>query len=1210
MNNKKINIVSLFCLFIVFQPIFDVFVYWVKEIKQVDLCIISIIRPLIAILFYFVLLFSKKINKSLKIYSFIYLSITGIYFILHLLNVKDNFFDLSYGNIQNEARQLINYGYYILQLINVFLIFKISDKNEKKRIIMSIVCACGIMSILYLTSVITKTSLLTYGNHSIKQGFKGWSISSHYIGHSLLLMFPIVIFSIYNNYLKNNLAKIILLVCITASVYLIGTKSSLFGVDAILIFTSILILIKLLIKKEKLNFNNCLILLFSIFVICTFKMTYGYNNFYNQSKLYNRDVTEKSINIDDYIKEESINRITNDDYEKDANQNEFSKHLSRALKKYKTPNFSTFDNRTIQIKINNEILKQSPLPDKLLGYGYYTMINCTWVETDTFGIFFCFGLIGFLLIILVPLLYFVLSGIKALINYKTLNLNKFLFGFSMCLSIGLITFVGYTLHFSQTVFYFITLLVISDYIFKDEDNSVKKRKKYLFAINDLSMGGAEVGLVDVVNELSKTESVDLVLLRKQGPLVEKVNKNVNIYEILNKDYSKFKRKIYHLLYFMGGTFTKYVYKKTIKSEYDVEVAYIEGYPAIFIANSTNDESVKIASIRVGLKNHKLKAEKIPFGLCHLKNAYKKMDKIYTVSNETTKEFIEKFPSCKYKTSTIYTYFNVDDMKNKANEKMEFKFDDKYTNFLAVGRFNEQKAYLRLVEAFEEVYKENKKARLHILGKNDTEYGQKVITLIKEKNLEDKIILHGVIKNPYPYIKHCDCLVSSSLYEGYPRVINEALALKKLCIGTNVTGTKEALHNGKMGLLVEDSKDGLVNGMLEVINNKNIIDNYKEEINKFDGNKQSFFESFKNLCTRKEKMIIYMPKLSIGGMEKALVNLINYAKLNDKYDLTLYLIYKGNSNYLEYLPTNINLVVAWKYNWNILGKLIAGIKLLFRLVFQVFIEYDISISYSYQHPILLSLTRTASKNSIVYIHSNITQAVEKNELKKIIKKRKYEKFNKIICVSNDAKKALENVIPKKTNIFVVNNPIDGENILKKSQEPINDFVFKKDKIYFINVCRHTEIYKRLTRIINATEKLNKEGYKFEVLFIGDGEDSRLYSSLINDKKIKNIHMLGKKTNPYPYMTKSNAFLLSSAREGYPVVFLESMVLNIPIVTTNVSDAKLDIENKYGIVVNNDDDSIYLGMKEYLDKGFIINKKFDYKNFNTKIIKSTYRIYEKD
>ncbi len=72
----------------------------------------------------------------------------------------------------------------------------------------------------------------------------------------------------------------------------------------------------------------------------------------------------------------------------------------------------------------------------------------------------------------------------------------------------------------------------------------------------------------------------------------------------------------------------------------------------------------------------------------------------------------------------------------------------------------------------------------------------------------------------------------------------------------------------------------------------------------------------------------------------------------------------------------------------------------------------------------------------------------------------------------------------------------------------------------------------------------------------------------------------------------------------------MVLNIPIVTTNVSDAKLDIENKYGIVVNNDDDSIYLGMKEYLDKGFIINKKFDYEKFNEEIINNTYKIYKKD
>lgn len=60
----------------------------------------------------------------------------------------------------------------------------------------------------------------------------------------------------------------------------------------------------------------------------------------------------------------------------------------------------------------------------------------------------------------------------------------------------------------------------------------------------------------------------------------------------------------------------------------------------------------------------------------------------------------------------------------------------------------------------------------------------------------------------------------------------------------------------MGLLVEDSKEGLVNGMLEVINNKNIIDCYKEEINKFDGNKQSFLKHLKTYVFEKKNDYLY------------------------------------------------------------------------------------------------------------------------------------------------------------------------------------------------------------------------------------------------------------------------------------------------------------------------------------------------------------------
>ena len=56
-------------------------------------------------------------------------------------------------------------------------------------------------------------------------------------------------------------------------------------------------------------------------------------------------------------------------------------------------------------------------------------------------------------------------------------------------------------------------------------------------------------MVDVVNELVKDgKKVDVVLLRKRGPLLEKLDKRIHIYEILDQEYSLLKRKIYHILY--------------------------------------------------------------------------------------------------------------------------------------------------------------------------------------------------------------------------------------------------------------------------------------------------------------------------------------------------------------------------------------------------------------------------------------------------------------------------------------------------------------------------------------------------------------------------------------------------------------------------------------------------------------------------------------
>ena len=1209
MHKKFINFLIIFILV---QPIFDISVYFLNRVFEIETLATSIIRPLIAAGMYIYLLFNHKVSAKAKAISFAYLFAYGVFCLLHLLNISDNFFALSVGSLTTEVRYLFNYGYFLLQLINFYLIFKIATDKDKEKILKAFVFAILIMVILYFTSILTKTSPRTYAITSIKEGFRGWSVSAHYIGHSIIYALPVIIYVLFEKkYIKGISKYLIFTLILIPPFYLIGTKAPLFATLGIVTFYTLMLII-IGIKDKKINFTTVYFILITLFLLFTFPKTYGYDNFMNQVSIATGDRTETDLPQDDTTESEENKTEESPENEEEnlviptdiSNVFDFKDRVLYSLYIHKDINTYVFDNRIIQKTINEEIYSLSPINDKLLGYGHETMPQGTWVETDFHTIYYCYGL----LVIIIPFLSLSIIGIKCLLNIKEMNKSKFILGIGLGLSMGIIYLVGYTLQFAQTVFYMIVLLSLGASVFKEKKE--KKTKDYLFAINDLNIGGAEVGMVDVVNELVRQgKSVDIVLLRKEGPLLERVSKQIHIYEILNKDYLPIKRKLYHFFYMLGGIFTKYVYAKTITSNYKNEIAYLEGYPAVFIAASTNPNSVKIASIRVGLKSHQLKAAKLPWGELRVKQAYKKMDNIYTVSDLTTKEFLEKYPFCKTKTTTIYTYFNIEDINAKSLQKCKYNFPKDKTNFLAVGRFSPQKSYDRLIEAFSAICKKHNNALLHFLGNDNTKEGEKIKKLIKEKKLEDKVIIHGVDSNPYPYIKNCDILISSSLYEGFPRVINEALALKKLCIGTNVTGTKEALHDGKLGLLVDDSVDGLIEGMEKVLTNPKIYAEYEKEISKFDGNKKTFFAGLENISKRRKEMIIYMPKLSVGGMEKALVNLINYAKLNDKYKLTLYLVYKGETNYLALLPRNINLIIACSSRWNLLGKIKATIKLMVRFIYQMFKEYDIAISYSYQHPILTSLTRLSSENSIVYIHSNLISGTTEKKAKKRIKKCKYEKFKKIICVSYDAKNTLTKFIPRHEDIYVVNNVVDGDRILAKAKEEVDDFKFAKSKIYFINICRHFENHKRLMRIIEATKRLNEEGYKFEVLFIGDGEDHDLYVEKIRESNITNIHLLGQKENPYKYLERSSALLLSSIREGYPVVFIEAMVLNKPIVTTAVSDALVDIKDKFGIVVDNDDQSIYDGMKEYIEHGFKIKTKFNYLEFNENILKEIDNIYNK-
>ncbi len=313
----------------------------------------------------------------------------------------------------------------------------------------------------------------------------------------------------------------------------------------------------------------------------------------------------------------------------------------------------------------------------------------------------------------------------------------------------------------------------------------------------------------------------------------------------------------------------------------------------------------------------------------------------------------------------------------------------------------------------------------------------------------------------------------------------------------------------------------------------------------------------------KKIFFSAYSLDIGGIETSLVRLLN--ALSNEYEITLCLE-KKEGIFLESINSKIN-VIEYKPNnsKNIaFRKIINTIK---RIKFIIKYKNKFSFSACYATYSLPSnfVAKVASSNSCLWIHSDYL-IIFNNDTKKMMKffnELGYKKYKNIVFVSNQSKINFEKVMKFK-NLNTIYNLVDYKHIIEASKEEIK---LKKDEklTTFLNVGRHEEASKKLTRLIEASKKLKDDKYKFRVIMVGDGQDNKQYKELVKQYNLENEFVfVGKQKNPYPYFKISDCIILTSDYEGYPVVYQEAFVLNIPIITTEVSDSKKDVENKFGIV----------------------------------------------
>lgn len=361
---------------------------------------------------------------------------------------------------------------------------------------------------------------------------------------------------------------------------------------------------------------------------------------------------------------------------------------------------------------------------------------------------------------------------------------------------------------------------------------------------------------------------------------------------------------------------------------------------------------------------------------------------------------------------------------------------------------------------------------------------------------------------------------------------------------------------------------------------------------------------------KKKLLFTAYSLEIGGIETALVNLLNRLDYTN-YDVTL-ILEKKEGIFLEKIPKEVE-VLEYRISTNKFTpfRKIANRMKLISWKNKLRNKYDFSCSFATYSIPGAYLALAASKNNTLWMHGNyyILYNYNEKEMRKFLDTVLIKKFKRVVFVSEENKRDVtEHYFEIKDKSIVCNNFINGDEILKKELEDIDDVDKENNIPLFVNVGRHDEYQKKLSRIIESSKKLVEEGYKFKILFIGDGPDYFNYNSLVKKYKLADvIEFLGRKSNPFPYYKMADAVILSSEYEGYPVVFLEAMLLNKPILSTKVSDWE-DLDGKFGMFCDRDEASVYENMKKYLDKGFKLKEQFDYKKYNKEIYEKIMKMIE--
>lgn len=367
---------------------------------------------------------------------------------------------------------------------------------------------------------------------------------------------------------------------------------------------------------------------------------------------------------------------------------------------------------------------------------------------------------------------------------------------------------------------------------------------------------------------------------------------------------------------------------------------------------------------------------------------------------------------------------------------------------------------------------------------------------------------------------------------------------------------------------------------------------------------------------KKQILISVYDMEIGGIERSLINMLecfNY----EAYEVDL-LIFSHQGDFMSLIPGGVN-VLPEISSYSVFRKSVVQclreghyMATLIRLVCKnlAFIkagrrrfnegagyiqmqlaskyssyfvprlkkEYDLTISYAWPHDI--AADKVKAKRKIAWIHTDYSKLEIDNKLDLAA----WNKFDYIASISDACTDSFLTIYPSLRNKMKQIENITSPEFIKKMADEI-PIIPAEEKFQIVSVGRLSYV-KGFDMAVQALRKLHDKGLtnlKWQIIGYG-GYETELKALIAKYGMEHQFVLLGKMTNPYPYIKSCDLYVQPSRYEGKAVTVTEAQILGKPVIITNYPTAASQVENGVdGIICELSPDGIANAIEQlYLNK----------------------------